>query len=123
MKPLHLGGHLIWVPLENNFGGISIFDIHSMGIFSPYSLSCSFLDKDKVCEGIVSRNVRVGQIGEDFGGASTLSLQVHSCIFRFGSRNKDRSISIFFLEMVLEPAIISIPHTNCPWQAIYPFPT
>jgi hypothetical protein len=52
------GQDLVWVPPQNNSNGISVSSMQSIGISSPYSLSCSFWDKNMVWEGKVPKNVK-----------------------------------------------------------------
>jgi hypothetical protein len=91
-----MGVDLAWVPSELKFGGMSISDIPSMQIPSPYNLSCNLWDKDWVRDGTVLKNMKVGLIGEIFSGASRFGLLVLSYLFGLGSQDGDHSTSVCF---------------------------
>ncbi len=86
-----------WVPSELKFEGMSISDIPSMQIPSPYNLSCNLWDKDWVWDGTVLKNMKVGLIGEISNGASRFGLLVLSYLFRLGSQDRDHSVGVYFL--------------------------
>lgn len=89
-------GDLAWVPLKLSSRGTSIYGIQSIRICSPFNPSCSLCDKQKVCEGIVLKNIKVRWIGEVFGVTSELGLWVLFCLFKLNLWNDDYSVGIFF---------------------------
>jgi hypothetical protein len=54
---------------------------------SPYNLTCNLWDKDWVWENMVPKNMKLGLIGDNYDGASTLGLLVLSYCFRLGSHD------------------------------------
>lgn len=63
---------------------------------SPFNLSCSLCDKEKVCEGIVSKNIKAWWIGEIFGVTFEFGLWGLSCLFKLSLCDEDYSVGIFF---------------------------
>jgi hypothetical protein len=59
-------------------------------------VTCNLWNKERVCEGIISKNIKAWWIGEVFGVKFRLGLWVLSCLFKLGLWNKKYSTCIFF---------------------------